>query len=177
MIGCAEAWLIVDDTALPKKRERSVGIASKYASALGKATNCQTLVSLTRASGGLGGEEVGDGTLARVDLVTWHQGVTEGPLRCRADQAGGRATTADRRHGTAASAGRRGLADGRAPLEWGAQMLSLEPAGWHTAQAPAGAITARWIFEEAHQQLKEELGLDHFERRSWTGFTGMRSRP
>jgi hypothetical protein len=23
--------------------------------------------------------------------------------------------------------------------------------------------------EQAHQQLKEELGLDHFERRSWQG--------
>lgn len=25
------------------------------------------------------------------------------------------------------------------------------------------------LFEQAHQQLKEELGLDHFEGRSWTG--------
>lgn len=31
------------------------------------------------------------------------------------------------------------------------------------------AIKARWICEQAHQQLKEELGLDHFEGRSWTG--------
>ena len=27
----------------------------------------------------------------------------------------------------------------------------------------------RWICEQAHQQLKEELGLDPFEGRSWTG--------
>src|SRR6266404_9496841 len=33
----------------------------------------------------------------------------------------------------------------------------------------AGAIKARWICEQAHQQLKEELGLDHFEGRSWIG--------
>lgn len=33
----------------------------------------------------------------------------------------------------------------------------------------AAAIKARWICEQAHQQLKEELGLDHFEGRSWTG--------
>lgn len=33
----------------------------------------------------------------------------------------------------------------------------------------AGAIKARWVFEQAHQQLKEELGLDHFEGRSWAG--------
>ena len=30
-------------------------------------------------------------------------------------------------------------------------------------------IKARWICEQAHQQLKEELGLDHFEGRSWHG--------
>jgi len=38
-----------------------------------------------------------------------------------------------------------------------------------TMKQLAGAIKARWICEQAHQQLKEELGLDHFEGRSWTG--------
>jgi SRSO17 transposase len=33
----------------------------------------------------------------------------------------------------------------------------------------ASAIKARWVCEQAHQQLKEELGLDHFEGRSWRG--------
>jgi SRSO17 transposase len=33
----------------------------------------------------------------------------------------------------------------------------------------ARAIKARWSCEQAHQQMKEELGLDHFEGRSWTG--------
>ena len=33
----------------------------------------------------------------------------------------------------------------------------------------AATIKARWICEQAHQQLKEEPGLDHFEGRSWTG--------
>jgi SRSO17 transposase len=50
MVGGADAWLIVDDTALPKKGEHSVGIAPQYASALGKTANCQLLVSLTLAS-------------------------------------------------------------------------------------------------------------------------------
>src|ERR1700716_2728312 len=31
----------------------------------------------------------------------------------------------------------------------------------------AATIKARWICEQAHQQLKEELGLDHFQGRSW----------
>jgi SRSO17 transposase len=33
----------------------------------------------------------------------------------------------------------------------------------------AATIKARWICEQAHQQLKEELGLDHYEGRSWHG--------
>jgi SRSO17 transposase len=33
----------------------------------------------------------------------------------------------------------------------------------------AATIKARWVCEQAHQQLKEELGLDHFEGRSWHG--------
>ena len=48
---------------------------------------------------------------------------------------------------------------------------------YYLANLPAGAdlrflaatIKARWICEQAHQQLKEELGLDHFEGRSWHG--------
>jgi hypothetical protein len=31
----------------------------------------------------------------------------------------------------------------------------------------AATIKARWVCEQAHQQLKDELGLDHFEGRSW----------
>lgn len=33
----------------------------------------------------------------------------------------------------------------------------------------AAAVKARWSCEQMHQQLKEELGLDHFEGRSWRG--------
>jgi SRSO17 transposase len=33
----------------------------------------------------------------------------------------------------------------------------------------AATIKARWICEQAHQRLKGELGLGHFEGRSWTG--------
>src|SRR5438067_9964061 len=33
----------------------------------------------------------------------------------------------------------------------------------------AAIIKARWSCEQAHQQMKEELGLDHFEGRSWQG--------
>jgi SRSO17 transposase len=33
----------------------------------------------------------------------------------------------------------------------------------------AALIKARWVCEQMHQQLKDELGLDHFEGRSWRG--------
>ncbi|WP_244479736.1 IS701 family transposase, partial [Methylobacterium sp. Leaf111] len=46
--------------------------------------------------------------------------------------------------------------------------LSNLPPGT-SRRALAGTIKARWVCEQAHQQLKEELGLDHFEGRSWTG--------
>src|SRR3712207_5469112 len=50
LVGGPDAVLVIDDTALPKKGEHSVGVARQYATALGKRANCQTLVSLTLAS-------------------------------------------------------------------------------------------------------------------------------
>jgi len=50
LVGANDAWLIIDDTALPKQGRASVGVPPQYASALGKNANCQTLVSLTLAS-------------------------------------------------------------------------------------------------------------------------------
>jgi len=38
----------------------------------------------------------------------------------------------------------------------------------------ATTIKARWVCEQAHQQMKEELGLDHFEGRSLARLTDMR---
>jgi SRSO17 transposase len=46
--------------------------------------------------------------------------------------------------------------------------LSNLPAGTPLEEL-AATIKARWVCEQAHQQLEEELGLDHFEGRSWTG--------
>jgi SRSO17 transposase len=51
LVGGAGAFLVIDDTPLPKKGTHSVGVAPQYASALGKTANCQTLVSLTLARG------------------------------------------------------------------------------------------------------------------------------
>jgi DDE superfamily endonuclease len=49
LVGSADAYLVIDDTALSKKGMHSVGVAPQYASTLGKTANCQTLVSLTLA--------------------------------------------------------------------------------------------------------------------------------
>ncbi len=50
LVGGAGAFLVIDDTAMPKKGRHSVGVAPQYASSLGKNANCQTLVSVTLAS-------------------------------------------------------------------------------------------------------------------------------
>jgi SRSO17 transposase len=285
LVGGPEALLIIDDTALPKKGEHSVGVARQYAGALGKTANCQALVSLTLARG-----EVPVPVALRLYLpATWCQdrqrcakaGV---PPDCRAFRSKGTialdeldrlraagvrfgCVLADAGYGSSA-AFRRGLAS-RAPLwavgipktqkvysaavklRWPAPQgtgrprrhgvpnqrpvtaaAALKHAPWqpiswrqgtkgplsasfaarrvrvaegpqseighrlpgdelwlvgerrssgerkyYLASHPAGTplqtlaatIKARWACEQAHQQMKEELGLDHFEGRSWAG--------
>lgn len=288
MVGGAEAWLIIDDTALPKKGERSVGVASQYASALGKNANCQTLVSLTLASGEvpvmvglrlflpeswtsdpvrLARAGVPDNhrdyrtkpqiALAEIDRartaglrfgcvladagyglsapfrhalsergLTWAVGVGARQKVYPVDVAfvfpvaergrprknhvpDAKSVSAEKTLATApwrTLSWRRGtkgplkarfaavrikVADGPPQRigDMGQQHLPGEEAwliGEHRSNGErkyylsnlpadtslkrlAGAIKARWICEQAHQQLKEELGLDHFEGRSWTG--------
>jgi SRSO17 transposase len=50
LVGDKDGFLVIDDTALPKKGSHSVGVAPQYASSLGKTSNCQSLVSVTLAS-------------------------------------------------------------------------------------------------------------------------------
>ena len=288
LVGGEKAWLIIDDTALPKKGGASVGVAPQYASALGKNANCQTLVSVTLASGEvpvmlslrlflpeswtsdearmaragvpeqyrqyrtkpeLAIEEIDRVAAAGVRFgcvladagyglsapfrqalsargLCWavgiprHQKVYPADVQLIFPVAGrGRPRlrhVPDRTSIAAHSmlegvkwrqvSWRRGtkgrltarfatmrvrIADG-APQRIdsaGAQHMPGEEVwlvGEHRsngerkyylpnlpADTPtkdlAGAIKARWICEQAHQQLKEELGLDHFEGRSWTG--------
>lgn len=288
LVGGADAILVVDDTALPKKGNNSVGVAPQYATTLGKTANCQTLVSLTLARGevpvavGLalflpetwtadldrmaraGVPE--DRRAARTKLeiaVTEIDRVREGGVRfgCVLADAGygcsapfrqalsarglrwavgisgrnkvypadvamifpvsGRGRPRQRhvpdqvsvaaeailedmtgrsvtwRHGTKGRlrarfcALRVRMADGPTQrigtqgnqhLPGEAVWLVREERGSGerkfylsnlaadaTLKQLAATIKARWICEQAHQQMKEELGLDHFEGRSWTG--------
>jgi len=288
LIGGRDAWLIIDDTALPKKGIKSVGVAPQYASALGKRANCQTLVSTTLASGEvpvmlslrlflpeswtrddvrmtkagvppearqprtkpeIAVEEIDRIVAAGVSFgcvladagyglsasfrqalsardLCWAVGIPKHQKVYPADvgivfPVAGRGRPRQRhvpdsksiaahtilegarwrqvswRRGTKGrlsarfAAMRVRIADG-APQRigsTGSQHMPGEEAwlvGEHRsngerkyylsnlpADTPikklAGAIKARWICEQAHQQLKEELGLDHFEGRSWTG--------
>lgn len=288
LVGGEKAWLIIDDTALPKKGNASVGVAPQYASALGKNANCQTLVSVTLASGEvplmlslrlflpeswtsdearmikagvpeqfrqartkpeLAIEEIDRIAAAGVRFgcvladagyglsapfrqalssrgLCWAVGIPKHQKVYPADvqlifPVAGRGRPRLRhvpdsksvaahtilekakwrrvswRRGTKGrlvarfAAMRVRIADG-APQRIGsagAQHMPGEEAWlvgehrsngerkYYLSNLPAdtpikdvtGAIKARWICEQAHQQLKEELGLDHFEGRSWTG--------
>jgi SRSO17 transposase len=289
LVGDEAGYLVIDDTALPKKGSHSVGVAAQYASSLGKTSNCQSLVSVTLASRevpvmvGLrlflpeswtGDVERMDRArvpperqialtkpeiaIAEIDRVIasgarfgcvladagygssgpfrqalgerglrWAVGISRRQTVYRADiglifpqAATGRRRkyhvpddvavsaelmladakwqTINWRRGTkgkltcrfaarrvrVADGHRHRMSDGRVQAMPGEQevwlvgekrktgeqkyYLSNLPADT-TLKALAAAIKARWICEQAHQQLKEELGLDHFEGRSWTG--------
>lgn len=288
LVGGKDAVLVIDDTAMPKKGNRSVGVAPQYASTLGKTANCQTLVSLTLARGevpvmvalrlfvpeswtsdparlkraGVPVEQRVARTkpeiaLAEIDRVMaagvrfgcvladagyglsapFRQGLTARGLvwavgilgRQKVYPAGvklifpiaGRGRPRQRhipdllsmpsedmladakwknvswRLGTKGrlqarfAAVRVRIADGppQRIKDKGQQHLPGEEAWligehrssgekkYYLANLPAkmdlrqlaATVKARWICEQAHQQLKEELGLDHFEGRSWHG--------
>ena len=48
-VGYKTVYLVIDDTALPKKGQHLAGVAPHYALSLGKTSNCQSLVPLTLA--------------------------------------------------------------------------------------------------------------------------------
>ena len=288
LVGGSDAVLVIDDTAMPKKGEHSVGVAAQYASALGKTANCQTLVSLTLARGevpvtvalrlflpeswsndpgrlqragvpmahrtartkpqialaeldrmiasgtrfGCVLADAGYGqsapfrqeltrrnltwavgiprhlkvypvgvqlifpiarrgrprqrsipdvlSIAAEDMladakwrtITWRTG-TKGKLKARF--AAVRVRTADGPPQRIRNKGQQHLPGEEAWLI-GEQRASGEKK-YYLANLPAttnlrtlaATIKARWVCEQAHQQMKEELGLDHFEGRSWQG--------
>lgn len=99
--------------------------------------------------------------------ITWRQGSAK-PLRSRF--AAVRVHAAHRQHGTALR-----------PEEW----LVIEwptaetaPTKYHLSNLPAttslknlvSTIHMRWRIERDYQELKDEIGIDHFEGRSWRGF-------
>jgi SRSO17 transposase len=105
--------------------------------------------------------------------VSWRQG-TKGPLH--AEFAWVRVWPAHRwQHGRAADDVPDLAAEARWLLvEWridGSIRYALSNLSADTPMLEAvGLWKTRWQVEQGYQQLKEELGLDHFEGRSWPGF-------
>ena len=95
-----------------------------------------------------------------------HQGPARGGVRRPAGAGGRRAGR--RRRAAPARARRRGWSASTAPRGERKYYLSNLPAD-APLEALAALIKARWVCEQLHQQLKDELGLDHFEGRSWRG--------
>lgn len=286
--GDARSFLVIDDTALPKKGRASVGVAPQYASSQGKTSNCQSLVSVTLASrevpvmvglrlflpeswtcdpvrmkrarvpaGRQAAMSKPDIAVAEIDRVlaagvrfgcvladagygsgagfrqalserglSWAVGLSSRQtvypadvkltfpqarggrprkyhipdlaLVSVADMLGGetwrkivwRRSTKGRltrlfaaRRVRIAEGHRHRMADNRVQSMPGDEvwLVGERRAGgehkYYVSNLPpdtslrqlAAAIKARWVCEQAHQQLKEELGLDHFEGRSWPG--------
>jgi SRSO17 transposase len=100
--------------------------------------------------------------------VTWRTG-TKGPLS--AEFAARRVRVADgppQRDGTPLPGDELWLVgEHRSTGEYKYYLSNLPPDT--TLTVLAALIKARWVCEQGHQQMKEELGLDHFEGRSWHG--------
>jgi SRSO17 transposase len=109
---------------------------------------------------------------AKWQSISWRTG-TKGKLRARFASV----RVADSRRTTAADQGQ-GQQHLPGDEAWliGEHRVSGEKK-YYLANLPAetdlrtlaATIKARWICEQAHQQVKDELGLDHFEGRSWQG--------
>ena len=106
-------------------------------------------------------------TLLKSGAIAWRQGSAK-PMRSRL--AAVRVHAAHRQHGTALR-----------PEEW----LVIEwptaeaaPTKYHLSNLPGtsslkklvSTIHMRWRIERDYQELKDEIGIDHFEGRSWRGF-------
>ncbi|GEO19328.1 hypothetical protein MAE02_70240 [Microvirga aerophila] len=129
---------------------------------------------MTRAgSGGSSGEQLAEQTrLGAWQRITWRRG-TKGPLRAkfasvRVRVADGPEVRLQGRTGQHLPGDEVWLVGEHHTSGERKYYLSNLPPDTPLKQL-ASLIKARWVCEQAHQQLKEELGLDHFEGRSWRG--------
>src|SRR5438046_1689547 len=177
LVGGKDAVLVIDDTALPKKGDRSVGLPRPLKVYPVAATLIWPVATRGRPRKryipdilSIPAEDMlAD---AKWQNVSWRNG-TKGKLEARF--AAVRVRTADGPPQRIKDKGQQHLPGDEAWLI-GEHRTSGEKK-YYLANMPAktnlrtlaAIIKARWICEQAHQQLKEELGLDHFEGRSWQG--------
>jgi len=50
------------------------------------------------------------------------------------------------------------------------EILAVEPAGSHQSAQLVATAKLRWRIERDYEELKQELGLGHYEGRNWRGF-------
>jgi len=168
------AW-IVDNTGIPKKGKHSVDLARQYCGQLGKQDNCQVAVTLSLATWEtslpvayrlyLPREWVEDRALRR---VAWRQGSNR---RLGSRFVAVRVRPAHRDYGRAEPHEELWLL-----AEW--PRGAAEPTKYWLANLPPETTLEelvrlakhRWIVERDYLELKQELGLGHFEGRSWRGF-------
>src|SRR5258706_604323 len=186
--GPIEAW-IIDDTGFPKKGRHSVGVARQYCGRLGKEDNCQVAVSLSLANDHaslpvayrlyLPQEWTSDDERLRkagvpddITFKTKHE-IALDQLRCAC-------ATGLPRGVVLMDAGYGNNSEPR-PEEW---LLIEWPNGesaptkyWLSTLPESIALQRlvyfaklRWRIERDYQELKQEVGLGHFEGRRWRGF-------
>src|SRR5258705_99746 len=187
--GSVVAW-IVDDTGFVKKGTHSVGVVRQYCGQVGKQENCRVAVSLSVAT-----EQISLPIAWRLYLPeTWdkhHQPISvkqlaESLVESAWENASWREGTKQRlRSRFAAQRVRIAHRD-----YWRSELPAEE---WLLIEWPAGESEAtkywlstlpadtklvdlvklakhRWIIERDYEELKQELGLGHYEGRSWRGF-------
>src|SRR5262249_60774469 len=107
--------------------------------------------------------------MAHHQLAHRHERKAQGSFRRGPGAGRRRTTTADQGQGPTTSARRRGLAHRRHRVSGEKKYYLANLPAKTDLRTLATTIKARWVCEQAHQQMKEELGLDHFEGRSWQG--------
>jgi len=195
-----DGWFVLDDPAFVKQGRHSVGVQRQYSGALGRKTNCQIAVTLYYASPAGSCPLDLRLYLPRGWLQQPHRldaaGVPEGCRRAggkgaialelldqvrsegwpAAPVAAGAAFGGDREFREALSAGGwTYLLEAPANVDLGLGETLWPAEGVRTwvgngRTAPGQAEAARRAAAEAGATLTAELGLDHFEGRSWRGF-------
>jgi SRSO17 transposase len=186
------AVLVLDGTTLPKQGKSSVGVARQYCGALGTVANCQAIVTWHSADeqshcpllGRLYLPQVWTADAARMQQAglpaaerlfeeKWKIALKLLDEIAPEKQPKTVEVVALRVRETNTQAWRRPGAERWLLIERlgdGAVKYYVSNAGRHiSVRQMILWAHERWKIEQGYQQLKEELGLDHFEGRSWRG--------